>query len=189
MPKNGRILRLMAARLSPEIEQETIRQIPMGGVSMPMARFVTTITPNWTISTPRDGSMAVIIGTSRIREAVVSTNVPAMSRTRLISKQQVDRIVRQVEQRTGQAGGDVFNGGDPAEYRGRCNDKHDNRRGDRPVSEKRTEISQSYFAVNQHADDQGINDRHSGGFSGRENTKKNAAQDDYRCTESQEAHF
>jgi hypothetical protein len=35
--KNGTIRLLMAASVSPEIEHETIRQIPIGGVSIPIA--------------------------------------------------------------------------------------------------------------------------------------------------------
>ena len=44
--RNGRTLLLMAAILSPEMEQDTIRQIPIGGVSIPIARLTTTITPS-----------------------------------------------------------------------------------------------------------------------------------------------
>ncbi len=39
------IVLLTVVSLSPESDEATIRQIPMGGVSIPMARFVTTITP------------------------------------------------------------------------------------------------------------------------------------------------
>ena len=45
--RKGMILRATAPRLSPDMEPETIRHMPMGGVSMPMARLTTTIAPRW----------------------------------------------------------------------------------------------------------------------------------------------
>jgi len=45
IPKKGATALATAVILSPEMDEETIRQIPMGGVSMPIARFVTTIIP------------------------------------------------------------------------------------------------------------------------------------------------
>ena len=89
IPRKGKIRLLIAAMLSLDMEQETIRHMPMGGVSMPMARLVTTITPSCIMSIPREGSMAVIIGTSSMSAAVVSTNVPAISRTIFISRSRI----------------------------------------------------------------------------------------------------
>ena len=85
MPRKGKIRLLMAARLSLEMEHDTIKQMPMGGVSIPMARFATTMAPSWMISIPREGNIAVIMGTSKINAAVVSTNVPATRRIILMS--------------------------------------------------------------------------------------------------------
>ena len=48
--------------------------------------------------------MAVIMGTSRIKAAVVSTNVPAMRRIRLISNNRQMEWVSDAQQGTGQDG-------------------------------------------------------------------------------------
>ena len=64
---------------SPEMPQATNRQMPTGGVSMPMARLTTMSTPNWIGSTPICGVRAASTGTSRIRAAVVSMMQPMIS--------------------------------------------------------------------------------------------------------------
>ncbi len=68
-----------------EIVPETIRQMPKGGVSIPIARLVTMITPLVRGSTPREFKIGVTTGVKSIKEAVVSTKVPISRRNRLIS--------------------------------------------------------------------------------------------------------
>ena len=83
--KNGMIAFDISMTLLSEIEPATIRQMPRGGVNIPMARFVTIITPQVRGSIPRLFKMGATTGTKSIKDAVVSTNVPIISKKRLMS--------------------------------------------------------------------------------------------------------
>jgi len=86
MSKNGIIALLTPAIESFDIPADTIKQIPRGGVSIPIARFVTTTTPICTGSIPINGNIGIIIGTRSIKETVVSINVPAIRSIKLINR-------------------------------------------------------------------------------------------------------
>ena len=81
--KNGSIAFEISSILLLAIAPETIRQIPSGGVNIPIARFVTIITPLVNGSTPKEFKSGSTTGVKSIKEAVVSTNVPISSKKRL----------------------------------------------------------------------------------------------------------
>ena len=75
-------------------ELATNRLTPMGGVTKPIARFTTIITPKWIGSMPMDSTIGSRIGV-RIRIAgVVSMTIPTISRNALITRRRTIGFVK-----------------------------------------------------------------------------------------------
>ena len=72
-------------RLTCAMPQLTNRQMPTGGVSMPMARFTTTRTPKCTGSTAICGVSSASTGTTSSSAAVVSITQPMTSSSSITS--------------------------------------------------------------------------------------------------------
>ena len=81
---NGIAALAISATGTPVKELVTKRLMPIGGVTKPIARLTTMITPKWTGSTPNAVTIGSKIGV-RIRMAgVVSITIPTKSRKTLI---------------------------------------------------------------------------------------------------------
>ncbi len=70
------IFRILVSAMAPD----TIKHIPNGGVNIPIARFVTIMTPDVRGSIPMVFSKGATTGTNKIKDAVVSTKVPITSK-------------------------------------------------------------------------------------------------------------